>query len=127
MRDKVSFVVSEIGASKYVERGSISRRVRACQSVFSFTSIFYCFTPLNDCPSSIDWFWNQQTKICGTINTLQAALDKEMEQHCRDQRVALASRLRKRKAAKEEALRRAGAGEEEITAAMQALDFDGER
>lgn len=57
----------------------------------------------------------------------QAILDMEMEQHCRDQRVTLASRLRKRKAAKEEALRRAGAGEEEIVAAMQALDFEGER
>lgn len=57
----------------------------------------------------------------------QAVLDKELEQHCRDQRVALASRLRKRKAAKEEALRRAGAGEEETAAAMQALEFDAER
>ncbi|CAM9391070.1 unnamed protein product, partial [Pylaiella littoralis] len=56
-----------------------------------------------------------------------AILDMKMEQHCRDQRVTLASRLRKRKAAKEEALRRAGAGEEEIVAAMQALDFEGER
>ncbi len=61
------------------------------------------------------------------LHTLQAALDKELEEHCRDQRAALASRLRKRKAAKKESLRRAGAGEEETAAAMQALDFDSER
>lgn len=57
----------------------------------------------------------------------QAAVNKELEEHSRDQRAALASRLRERKAAKEEALRRAGAGEEEVAAAMQALDFDAER
>lgn len=59
--------------------------------------------------------------------TLQAALEKELEQHCRDQRAALASRLRKRKATKEESLHRAGAGEEETAAAMQALEFEAER
>lgn len=57
----------------------------------------------------------------------QAALDKELEQHSRDQRAALTGRLRKRKAAKEEALRHAGAGEEETAAAMQAFDFDADR
>lgn len=68
----------------------------------------------------------QSTLSCAN-NKSQAILDKEMEQHCREQRVALASRLHKRKASKEDALRRAGAGQEEIAAAMQALDFDGER
>lgn len=57
----------------------------------------------------------------------QAALEKELNKHCRDQRAALASRLRKRKAAKEESLRRAGAGEEETAAALQTLEFEAER
>lgn len=66
-------------------------------------------------------------KITVAEQSVQASLEKELEQHCRDQRAALASRLRKRKAAKEESLRRAGAGEEETTAAMQALEFEAER
>eukprot|EP00752_Nemacystus_decipiens_P010330 g9202.t1 len=56
-----------------------------------------------------------------------AALEQELEQHCRDQRAALASRLRKRKAAREESLRRDGAGAEETAAAMQAVEFEAER
>ncbi|CAM9214458.1 unnamed protein product, partial [Scytosiphon promiscuus] len=56
-----------------------------------------------------------------------AELDKELEQHCRDQRAALTGRLRKKKAVKEEALRRAGAGEEETAAAMEAFDFEADR
>lgn len=61
------------------------------------------------------------------IYPLQAALEKDLEQHCRDQRAALASRLRKKKAAKEESLRWAGAGAEETVAAMQAEEFEAER
>ncbi|CAM9892070.1 unnamed protein product, partial [Ectocarpus sp. 13 AM-2016] len=55
------------------------------------------------------------------------ALEKELKQHCKDQRAALANRLRKRKAAKEESLCRAGAGEEETAAALQTLEFEAER
>ncbi|CAM9142208.1 unnamed protein product, partial [Sphacelaria rigidula] len=54
-------------------------------------------------------------------------LEKDLDQHRRDQRKALSDRLRKRKAAQAEALQRAGAGAEETVAAMKALESDSER
>lgn len=53
--------------------------------------------------------------------------EKELEEHHRDQRAALSGRLRKRRLAKQDALRKAGAGEEEMAAAMKAMDFEDER
>lgn len=54
-------------------------------------------------------------------------MEKDLDQHRRDQRQALSDRLRKRKAAQKEALQRAGAGTEETAAAMKVLEVDGER
>ena len=57
----------------------------------------------------------------------KAVHEKELEEYCRDQRAALSGRLRKRRSAKQEALRKAGVGEEEMAAAMKAADFEDER
>lgn len=59
--------------------------------------------------------------------SFQDVLEKDLDQHRRDQRKALSDRLRKRKAAQAEALQRAGAGAEETVAAMKALESDNER
>lgn len=58
---------------------------------------------------------------------VQAALEKDFEKYRREQRAALSNRLRKRRAAKEEALRNAGATKAETASAWKSLDFDDER
>lgn len=58
---------------------------------------------------------------------VQAVLERELLEHHREQRAALNGRLRERRKAREEALRKAGAGAEEVAAAMKALDFEDEK
>lgn len=57
----------------------------------------------------------------------QDEVKEELAQHRKDMQNILSDRQRKRRAIKEEEVQCAGAGSEEVSAALQALDFEDEK